>query len=100
MSRFFDPQRMRPYRPDYVSIQEHARNVQANAARKAVVQAARMTIKRMEGPTVTFVKRDDAQFATSLTEAQKVAAKLAPAGETACREWAKHTPRVRTTLVA
>ena len=78
LSYFFDPQRMRPYRPDYVSIRQYERRVKENAARAAVVQAAKRTTKRLETPTLRFVKRDEAQFAADLTEAQKVAAKLEP----------------------
>jgi hypothetical protein len=78
MAYFFDPQRIRPYRPDYVSPAEYQRRAKANQARSAVLMAAKLTIQRMEEPRMRFVKRDEAQFAQELTEAQKAAAKLEP----------------------
>lgn len=75
---FFDPNRMRAYRPEYVSIQEYDRRAKANLARSAVLRSAQMVINRIASPRLRFVKRDEAQFATELTEAQKVAAKLEP----------------------
>ncbi len=78
MAYFFDQQRIRPYRPEYVSIDEYKRRAKANAARAAVLTAAQMTINRMESPALRFVKRDEAQFSSDLTEAQKDAAKLEP----------------------
>jgi hypothetical protein len=75
---FFDPQRMRPYRPEYVSIGEYDRRAKSSLARAAIVRAAQLTLNRMRSPTMRFVKRNDAQFASALTEAQKLAAKLEP----------------------
>ena len=77
-AHFFDPQRMRPYRPDYVSASEYQRQVRDNSARAAVVSAARLTVQRMADPRREFLNRDSAQFVRDLTEAQKVAAKLEP----------------------
>lgn len=78
LAYFFDPQRLRPYQPDYVSPEEYQRRIKANRARTAVLAAARMTISRLDEPRTRFVKRDEAQFAADLTEAQKAAAKLEP----------------------
>ncbi len=78
LSTFFDPETMRPYRPEYVSAREYVNRVKTNAARRAVVEAAGLTAARMENPTLRFVKRSDAGFANALTEAQKTAAKLEP----------------------
>lgn len=75
---FFDPNRMRAYRPEYVSVQEYDRRAKANLARSAVLRSAQMVINRIESPRLRFIKRDEAQFATELTEAQKAAAKLEP----------------------
>ncbi len=75
---FFDPQRMRPYRPEYVSIQEYDSRARANLARSAVLRSAEMVVNRIDSPRTRFVKRDEAQFANELTEAQKSAAKLEP----------------------
>ena len=77
-SYFFDPQTMRHYRPDYVSISEYDRRAKASMARSAVVRAAQVTTARLENPRLRFVKRDDAQFANALTDGQKSAAKLQP----------------------
>lgn len=78
MAYFFDPQRIRPYRPEYVSLDEYKRRAQANPARAALLTAAQMTINRLDQPRTRFVKRDEAQFANAVTEAQKDAAKLEP----------------------
>ena len=77
---FFDPHVMRAYRPDYVSMKEYHRRLKANAARTALIEAAKMSwVTPMQQPRTRFVKRDDASLANSLTEAQKQAAALAPA---------------------
>lgn len=78
LAHFFDPQRIRPYRPEYVSVGEYHRRAKANQCRAALLSAAEMTLNRMRSPATRFVKRDEAQFATALTEAQKAAAKLEP----------------------
>ncbi len=77
---FFDEDAMRRYRPDYVSAQEYFRRVKENRARSSLVQAAEQSwITPLEQPRVRFVVRDEAGFASELTEAQKSAAKLEPA---------------------
>lgn len=78
MAYFFDPQRIRPYRPDYISLDEYRRRAKDNLARAALLTAAQMTINRLDQPATRFVKRDEAQFANALTDAQKDAAKLEP----------------------
>lgn len=76
---FFDPQVMRKYRPDYVSVDEYQRRVSQNKARQVLVEAARYSaITPMENPVYRFVKRSEAEFANALSEAQKDAAKLEP----------------------
>lgn len=76
---FFDPQVMRRYRPDYVSPQEYVKRVNENKARLSLVEAAKTSwVNTMESPTVRFVKRDEGQFSSALTEAQKDAAKVEP----------------------
>ena len=85
LSYFFDPQRMRSYRPDYISVEEYNRRAKANPARKALLRAATMTTKRMDNPALYFIKRDEAQFANALTEAQKAAAKLEPKLNSLCQ---------------
>ncbi|GIW91040.1 MAG: hypothetical protein KatS3mg109_1472 [Pirellulaceae bacterium] len=79
LKRFFDPEVMRFYRPDYVSVEEYQRRLEANKARAALVTAAQMSwVQEPPMPKLRFVKRDDAQFVAELTEAQKVAALLEP----------------------
>lgn len=77
---FFDPDVMRKYRPDYVSDAEYQKLLSANKARQALVQAASQPnwITPLSGPALHFPKRDDADLARLLTEAQKAAAKLEP----------------------
>ena len=78
LAYFFDPQRMRPYRPDYVSADEYRRRAKASPTRAALVRAASMTVQRMDSPNLSFLKQNDAQFANLLTESQKASAKLQP----------------------
>ena len=76
---FFDPQVMRSYRPDYVSLKEYEKLLQANAARRALVQAAQFSqVAPMESPATSFPKRDEADFANRLSMAQRQAAVLEP----------------------
>ncbi|MEX2025982.1 MAG: vWA domain-containing protein, partial [Pirellulaceae bacterium] len=76
---FFDPESMRRYRPDYVSVQDYVKNLERNAARGALVKAAANSqIDQMADPRLRFVKRDEGAFATDLTTAQQAAAALEP----------------------
>lgn len=76
---FFDSEHMRRYKPDYVSLEEYGRRVKANKSREALILAARMShTGALENPQTRFVKREEADFANALTEAQKDAAKLEP----------------------
>jgi hypothetical protein len=77
---FFDPEAMRRYQPDYVSDTEYQKLLNENRARQALVQAASQPswIQPLSGPALHFPKRDDADLARLLTEAQKAAAKLEP----------------------
>jgi hypothetical protein len=76
---FFDPEHMRRYKPDYVSLMEYQRRISANKSRFALINAARESHTGvLENPQTRFVKRDEAAFTTELSEAQKDAAKLEP----------------------
>ena len=76
---FFDPQIMRKYRPDYVSLDEYRRRLLSNKSRAALVQAAQMSwVTPMESPRMRFPKRSEADLSNQLTEAQKESAKLEP----------------------
>jgi hypothetical protein len=79
LERFFDPEVMRRYRPDYVSTDVYMRQLSQNKARAALVKASQMSwLTPMDEPRLRFVKRDEAALANDLSEAQKEAAKLEP----------------------
>ncbi len=76
---FFDQERMRRYRPDYVSLFEYQRRLKANRARAALVEASAMSrISPLENPRRRFPKQDDASLKRLLDQAQQAAAKLEP----------------------
>ena len=79
IEHFFDSEVMRRYRPDYVSATEYERRVKSNKMRAALIATAGNSwVQPMVSPTLRFVKRDDAAFVNSLTEAQKKAARIEP----------------------
>ncbi len=79
MSRFFDERLMRRYRPDYVSVAEYQRGLLNNRAKSALVQAANLSLTEpMEDVRLDFPKLEEAQFAESLSRAQRDAAVLEP----------------------
>lgn len=79
LQHFFDPQVMRRYRPDYVSKKEYERRAMMSKSRMALLNAAKMPgIDQLETPDLKFVKRNEADFANALSDAQRGAAKLEP----------------------
>ena len=79
LSRFFDPEIMRGYQPEYVSIKEYQRLLNENKARAALVQASQLSwVTPMQRPQLTFPKVNDADLANKLTQAQHAAAVLEP----------------------
>lgn len=79
MARFFDSRLMRRYRPDYVTTAEYQQKLTRNRARAALVQAAAYSqTAALNGVRTVFEKQDEAQFAESLSRAQRAAAKLEP----------------------
>ena len=87
LQRFFDPDVMRRYRPDYVSAAEYRRLVGKNRAKLALVRAAeRSWIEPLDKPRLRFPKRSEAELANIVTEAQKKAAKLTPKVERLYRD--------------
>ncbi len=79
LSRFFDPEVMRTYRPDYVTAKEYNKLLNENKARLALVQAAEAaTIVPMEHPQLEFPKRSEAELAARMQKAQQDAAILEP----------------------
>jgi hypothetical protein len=78
-SAFFDPTRMRRYRPEYVSAKQYMRTLEENPMRRALVEAAQMSaLQPLESPRRRFVVRSEAQFVSELTDAQKDAARIQP----------------------
>jgi len=79
ISTFFDPQVMRRYQPDYLSVQEYRERLQANRARGALVAAAQLSwASPLTEIRRRFPKRDEAQLVTSLSVAQRNAAVRQP----------------------
>jgi hypothetical protein len=79
LRRFFDPEAMEAYRPDYVSTAKIDQMIFENRAVKALVEAARGSqIAQLEAPRTVFPREDEAALVTAFTEAQKAAARLQP----------------------
>ena len=78
LRRFFDPNIMARYRPDYLSPQDYEKRLKSSPLRTALVSAAVQTVPVLERPQMRFVRRSEAQLATELTRAQQDAAKLEP----------------------
>ena len=79
LERFFDPDIMRRYRPDYVSTKDYDRQLQENKARYALVQAGYISrVRPMAPPQTRFEKLDEARFANDVSQAQRSAAFLEP----------------------
>lgn len=79
LNYFFDPEAMRPYRPDYVSVARYQELLRVNRAKAALVEAAQFSeIDPMENPRVRFPKQDEASLKQLLDAAQLAAAKLEP----------------------
>jgi hypothetical protein len=77
LKRFFDPEVMRRYRPDYCSLREYQEILEENKARQALVSAAQQDwLSPLADPRLVFPVVSEAQFAASLTEAQNIPARL------------------------
>lgn len=86
MTAFFDGDAMRRYQPDYVSTNEYLRLVQASPSRRALIAATELTwTTPLENVRLRFPKRDEAELAQSLTEAQRAAALLQPKLDLLCQ---------------
>ena len=77
---FFDPEVMRRYRPEYISLNEYQKRIKQNKAREALIQAAAssMQLGAMENSRREFMKADEAEFSRQLSNAQQAAAALEP----------------------
>ncbi len=79
ISRFFDSEVMRPYRPDYVSVGEYMNQVKQNKCREALLTAAQQSrLQPMTPPQLRFPKFDEGAFVNSVSVAQRAAAVLEP----------------------
>ena len=86
ISTFFDPQVMRRYQPDYLSVQEYRERLETNRARGALVAAAQLSwTSPLEAIRRRFPKRDESQLATSLSVAQRTAAVRQPKLDRLCQ---------------
>jgi hypothetical protein len=76
---FFDHEKMRAYRPEYLPAAKIDQMLATNRAKKALVEAAKSSeISPMDKPRLDFPRQDDGALALLLGEAQKKAAVLAP----------------------
>jgi hypothetical protein len=79
LRRFFDPEVMRQYKPDYLSAAKIEEMLGKNKAKKALVEAAQKAqISPLDPPQTTFPREDDGKLALLFSEAQKAAAVLQP----------------------
>jgi hypothetical protein len=76
---FFDPDVMRQYQPEYAPREKLDQALADNRAKRALVEAARMSeVKPMESPETTFPRKSDGELTALLGEAQKTAASIQP----------------------
>lgn len=76
---FFDPAKMRRYKPDYVSVKTYMSRLGNNKARYALVQAAQISkTGALQSPVLRFPKFNEAGFVTAVSTAQRGAALLEP----------------------
>ncbi len=79
LSHFFDPQAMRRYQPDYVSVKTYQEQVAQNKARLALIQAAQQSwVTSLDPPDLVFEKLDEVAFVNEVTLHQRAAATLEP----------------------
>ena len=76
---FFDPDVMRRYRPEYVSLTEYRKRANSNQARKSLLQAAAVPpTDQLVEQKVRFLRTNEAQFVRLVSNAQRSAAILQP----------------------
>ncbi len=86
LQRFFDPEVMDRYRPDYLSAAEYEQMVRKNPLRATLIQASQLARTGvLEAPKTRFVKRDEASFTAELATAQQDAARLDPGLNMLCQ---------------
>ncbi|MFK7769321.1 MAG: vWA domain-containing protein [Mariniblastus sp.] len=75
----FDPDKMRRYKPDYVSNKAYFNRLKQNKARSALVRAATYTnTGTLETPVLRFEKLNEARFVNEVSVAQRSAAIIEP----------------------
>ena len=83
---FFDPEVMRKYQPDYVTVKEYMQQLGTNRTRGALVSAAQLSwTSPIEDVRTRFLKLDEATLATSLSLAQRAAAIRQPKIDQICQ---------------
>jgi hypothetical protein len=80
LRRFFEPDVMRRYQPDYLSKAKLDQELAASKAKQALVKAAgRSELQPVATVQTVFPRQSDAQLSASFSEAQKEVARLLPA---------------------
>jgi hypothetical protein len=73
----FDPNAMREYRPDWVSIDQYNKSLQKDPIRGAVLQAALITQQQLPGqPGLSFPPADDPNFKERMAANQETVARI------------------------
>jgi hypothetical protein len=73
----FDPNAMREYRPDWVSTDQYAKNLQRDPIRGAVLMAAQITQQQLPGqPGLTFPPADVPEFKDAMARNQETVARI------------------------
>lgn len=76
---FFDPDVMRQYQPDYASPEKLDKDIDANRAKRALVDAAAMhELPQMALPETIFPRKSEGELIALLDKAQETSASLQP----------------------
>ncbi len=79
IKRFFDPEVMNKYRPDYMPEQEYLKQISKSPLRSALVEASKYArTGTLDAPKLVFIKRDEPQLIRDVTMAQQESARLEP----------------------
>ena len=79
MQRFFDPEKMAKYKPDYLTEAAYMQQISKSPLRSSLIQAAQMARSGvLDRPKLRFVIADEAGLVRDLTTAQQESARLEP----------------------
>jgi hypothetical protein len=79
LKRFFDPEKMSKYKPDYLSEAAYMQQVSKSPLRSSLIQAAQMARAGvLDKPKLRFTISDEAALIRDLTNAQQESARLEP----------------------